>query len=188
MKLFVLAILLLFIISDTKAQQHFVAWKETNPLRWEDFSGKANDTSHFEAESFAEVVYSYRFNNLYDFDFDVKAIFNRNTSWIKKDYKSEALLKHEQVHFDIAELFARKLKLAFYNHVYSGNFQAEILQIFNTVKSEYHQVQQQYDDNTNHSLVTAKQKEWETRIKDELARMKQNNIVTAKERLFVTNK
>ena len=185
MKAFVIAAFLLFISVLTHGQEKFLAWNETKPLQWDDFYGKVNDTSHFEAESFAEVTYSYRFKNSYDFDFNVKAIFNRKTSWIKDGYKSEPLLKHEQVHFDIAELYARKLKPAFYRYSYSSNFEQEILDIFNQMKTEYHQMQKQYDEETNHSTIAAKQKAWEIFIKDELDRVKKINFQDRADQLFV---
>ena len=94
--------------------------------------------------------------------FEVSANFNKNTSWCRKEYQSETLLKHEQLHFDIAELFARKLKLAFSNYSYSRNYQNEILEIFEEKKLEYHAMQRRYDEETEHSLNMFKQKEWKT--------------------------
>src|SRR5207253_8804832 len=112
MKAFVYAVVLIFISLTTQAQENILVWNETTSIQWQDFSGTANDTSHFDAEVFTEVRYSYKFISLADFSFDVQAIFNKNTSWAKEVRKSESLLKHEQVHFDIAELYAMKLSQA----------------------------------------------------------------------------
>lgn len=152
--------------------QNTIKWNETQPLQWIDFAGEINDSSTFDAESFAEVCYNYQFNSPKDFHFDVFANFNKNTSWCRKEYRTDALLKHEQLHFDIAELYARKLKEAFDNYHYSKNFVAEIQQIFNQKKMEYHLMQHTYDDETNHSLNKERQKDWEQFIYEELSEMK----------------
>src|SRR4051812_22301937 len=94
----------------TYSQPNLIRWNDKEPLRWDNFAGKINDTSWFDAECFAEIRYNYKFNSLRDFQFDVFANFDQNTSWIKKEYKTEALLKHEQLHFDIAQLFSLKIK------------------------------------------------------------------------------
>lgn len=162
-----------FISLLTYGQEGLVAWNESKPLHWNDFSGKAKDTSVFDAEVFAEVRYTYQFNSLKDFHFDVRAHFDKSTSWSKSERQCEHLLKHEQTHFDIAELFARKMKADFETYNYTENFAAEILAIFNQKKLEYHAMQQRYDEETNHSLNKEKQKEWETYIMEQLDIKKQ---------------
>ncbi len=156
----------------TYGQENLIRWHENEPLQWADFTGRANDTSWFAAECFAEIGYRYKFNNFKDFQFDVFAKFNRNTSWIKKEYQSEALLKHEQLHFDIAELFSMRIKEMFENYNYTEDFETEIQLLFNKKKLEYHLMQHQYDEETNHSLNKKKQKEWEVYIANELWQMK----------------
>lgn len=173
MKAFLLAILTCIGLHSS-AQQQNIIWTEGQPLQWFDFAGPVNDSSRFDAESFAEVKYNYRFNSPKDFYFEVFANFNRSTSWCKKVYQSNDLLKHEQLHFDIAALYAQKLKTAFDNFQYSDNFKNEILQIFDQVKTEYHLAQQLYDDETNHSVNRDNQKDWEKFIADELIKNKFN--------------
>jgi predicted secreted Zn-dependent protease len=45
-------------------------------------------------------------------DIDVAAFFSPSGSWVKLDAKSPELLRHEQGHFDMAELYALKLRKA----------------------------------------------------------------------------
>lgn len=168
-------LLIAFICSFTLrlfGQENAIVWNETQPLQWFDFAGPINDSSRFDAESFAEVKYNYQFNNARDFYFDVFANFNKNISWCKKEYRTQALLKHEQIHFDIAALYAKKLKEAFNNYHYSKDYKKEILQIFNQKRTEYHFMQQQYDEETNHSLNKVRQKDWEKFITEELNELK----------------
>jgi hypothetical protein len=186
MKLVIFA-LVCFISIVTSGQPNLIRWNDKEPLRWEDFSGKINDTSWFDAECFAEIRYNYKFNNLKNFQFDVFANFDKNTSWIKKEYKSEALLKHEQLHFDIAQLFSLRIKEMFENYKFTQNYLAEIRLLFNKRKLEYLSIQHQYDEETGHSLDKKKQSEWENFVTTELRKMKfkqqfaLNGIINTKE-------
>lgn len=164
-----LAVCLALISVCAFAQDSLLAWHKDRPLQWEDFAGAVNDSSHFDAECFAEVKYTYTFTSPQDFHFDVQAVFNKGTSWIKAANKSDKLLKHEQVHFDIAQLYACKLQQAFYNYTYTSNFAEEVLQIFDVFNKEYHHTQKLYDEQSNHSLVSNRQQEWENFVHQALA-------------------
>lgn len=167
-----LKILILFCFSSIASfsQESVISWSPLKLLNWDDFSGKAKDTSKFDAEACAEVKYYYQFNSPHDFKFNVVASFNKNTSWCKREHASQDLLEHEQLHFDIAELYARKIKEMFENYNYSRNFSYEISRLFNQKKAEYHAMQRQYDEETNHSLNKNKQQDWEIFIQDELSK------------------
>ena len=168
MKAFLIIAFICFVSASANGQERDIVWNENKPLQWFDFTGPVNDQSHFDAESFAEVKFSYKFNSPADFYFEVYANFNKKTSWCKKEYQSEALLKHEQLHFDIAGLYSKRLKEAFENYHYSKDYKNEIERIFNQKKSEYHQMQKQYDEETNHSLNKERQNDWEKFISDQL--------------------
>jgi hypothetical protein len=168
MKAFLLIAFICFTSLHTFSQQNIITWNEKQPLQWIDFAGPVKENSSFDAESFAEVKYHYKFNSPSDFHFEVFANFNKHVSWYKKKSQSEDLLKHEQVHFDIAALYAKLLKEAFETFQYSENYHEEIQEIFSQKKNEYHLMQQQYDEETNHSLNKESQKRWEKFVLDKL--------------------
>jgi hypothetical protein len=171
MRFFVTAFTILISITTT-AQEGWIRWEENKTLQWEDFAGKIDDSSKYDAECYAEVCYDYTFYGVDDFEFSVYANFNKNTSWSKKDKQLPELLKHEQFHFNIAQFFAMKLKQEFENFVYTENYEEEILQLFNQKKNEYELIQRQYDEDTNHSLNKEKQKEWEDFVALQLKNIK----------------
>jgi hypothetical protein len=169
MKAFLFAAFVCFAAAQSHAQENIIVWNESAPLQWLDFTGTVNAGSPFDAESFAEVRYSYKFNNSNDFHFEVVANFDKKTSWCKKEYRTQALLKHEQLHFDIAALYSKKLKEAFDNYRYSNDYENEINQIFNQQKNDYHAMQKKYDEETSHSLNKEKQNDWEKFIFEQLS-------------------
>ncbi len=91
------------------------------------------------------------------------AIFNKNLSWTIDTTKY--LLQHKQLHFNIAELYTRKINKEF----------EELKNRFENEKSKYHSIynalyiemlkmQDQYDLETNHSQNRIKQEEWNKKI------------------------
>ncbi|TDH24181.1 hypothetical protein EXU57_15310 [Segetibacter sp. 3557_3] len=164
----VLTLLTLIACFATYGQEHSKRWIENPLLQWADFEGEVKDTSRFDAECFANVTYDYVFYSPNEFQFEVYANFDRYNSWRKKEMQSDELLRHEQLHFNIAQLFADRLKFEFENYIYSENYEAEIEEIFDKVKAAYHDMQNLYDEETNHSLNKEKQEEWEEYINDQL--------------------
>lgn len=159
---------LLLLVDFISNGQDLLLWNEKSPLKWTDFLGKVNDSSQFDAEAFTSVKYSYTFYSPGKYTFVVQACFDRTTSWIKKERSCEGLLQHEQAHFSLAQLYAKKLTLAFESYKYSANFQNEILEIFKHIEIDYHKTQRLFDEETNHSLINEKEKEWEAFIIEEL--------------------
>jgi hypothetical protein len=159
---------LLLLLNFVSRGQDILLWNEKIPLQWADFLGKVNDQSKFDAEAFTSVKYSYLFDSAGNYSFTVQACFDRTTSWIKQERSCENLLQHEQAHFSISQLYARKLTIAFESYDYTANFQNEILKIFKRIEIDYHQTQRLFDEETNHSLNSSKVKEWEVFIIKEL--------------------
>lgn len=178
---------ILFVSQFAVAQNKLLCWNEERPLQWHYFLGQADESNQYDCESYAEVKYSYTFHSLNDFHFDVRAYFNPETSWVKSGFKTEALLKHEQTHFDIAELYARKLKQALESKIYSENFDSEIKDVFNQYKEEYHKVQKLYDEETIHSTIAYKQKQWESYVSNELQRYSEFRYKADEEDYFAGN-
>jgi hypothetical protein len=167
MRLFLITALICFLATSTYGQQN-IRWTDSQLLSWDDFTGPVNDTSKYDAESFAEIRYNYKFYGPDDFEFEVYASFDKNSSWSRRHKQCESLLKHEQMHFNIAQLFAEKIQNEFENYTYTTSFDNQIVDLFNQKKAEYQAMQLLYDEETNHSLNKAKQKEWEELITSEL--------------------
>src|SRR5688500_19580117 len=75
-------------------------WNEFYKLTWEDFTGKRTESSIGDAGTVVSIkAKPYMVKN--KVKYDVYAYFNRQKSWASDT--SEELLKHEQLHFDIAE-------------------------------------------------------------------------------------
>ena len=160
--------------SSKKVVNELIQWENNQKLTWKDFKGKPNKRSPYKAMTFASVS-----SNLISFsknELKIKILchFIRNKSW--KTIETDELLRHEQLHFDIAELAARKMrervsKLNLKN-LSSKNIEQKLNSIFNSSVEEQMEMNQKYDSETNHSIKYIAQSDWEKKIKEKLIETK----------------
>lgn len=149
-----------------------IFWREDLKLSWSDFNGEPQLESPYEAMTASGIEYAYEAKNRngqLSFTFKVRAYFNPNTSWVKPSSRTNALLAHEQVHFDISELHARILIKAFDEASFTENFKKEIDTIYQSVIKRRAEMQKLYDKETDHSRNTEIQKEWIKQVENQLA-------------------
>lgn len=112
----------------------------------------------------------------YVFSSTVAATFDPNTSWMRNPQKaSEALLRHEQLHFDITEVYARIMRQKL--QLFAAKANCEKLQpgFNNTTKLVYaawDSEQNRYDQETSHGLNAARQALWEKQTAAKLDMLK----------------
>ncbi|MGJ8734513.1 MAG: DUF922 domain-containing protein, partial [Cellulophaga sp.] len=75
---------------------------------------------------------------------------------------------HEQIHFDIAELYARKMREKLSKVVPSSNTYKQARAIYTSVNKELDAYQDLYDKETNYSRDLEKQLFWQEKVKKEL--------------------
>lgn len=145
-----------------------ILWNSATKLKWEDFKGKLDEKSEYKAMTYVQIGLDSKEDQNY-INVDVPCYFIKNLSWTKE--KSLSILKHEQLHFDIAELISRRIRKEFVNYK-STNIQKtyndlqEIYRIHYRIKLD--SINSKYDTETNHSINIEKQKEWELKIAKEL--------------------
>jgi hypothetical protein len=110
MKFLSIIIIILTLSSFNEIKDDKILWNKDKPLTWNDFQGIPKKSSQRSAmtNSGIELKTSFENNTL---TITVGAYFIKNKSWVKKEALGDSLLlEHEQVHFDITELFARKFR------------------------------------------------------------------------------
>jgi len=94
------------------AAPNVLRWDQHPALSWDDFKGHARrntgEPSAVTSTGF-RVQLECREGAL---DIRVEAEFYPRSSWVKAGRKSVELLRHEQGHFDITELYARRMRKA----------------------------------------------------------------------------
>lgn len=142
-------------------------WSTKNKLTWEDFKGTVPPDADAAATTASGISYTYSANLLHHevkLDFEVNAFFYPNESWYKPTICNDLVLSHEQLHFDIAELFARKMRKRLNETSFSDNVKAEIRDIYRKTLKELSDFQERYDWETNFSRDAKQQLRWNKEI------------------------
>lgn len=148
-----------------------VPWDADKRLTWADFKGKVPPAVESAAITASGISYSYSANLLHHevkLDFEVNAYFYPNESWYRPELCNENTLAHEQLHFDITEVFARKMRERLRRTTFSDDVKAEVRKIYNEILVELQKYQEQYDWETNFSRNREKQMEWNQKIAESL--------------------
>ncbi len=91
-------------------------------------------------------------------------VFDLKKAWKKQNINDIKYLEnHEQIHFDITEIFARKIRKLILARKLN---EKEIEIVFSENIKACNDFQNQYDIETNHSINQAKQIVWDKRIKE----------------------
>ena len=103
------------LLSFSFVKDEFILWQENKKLKIQDFKAENKDTIKVNRQQFLGAISAIRIeyssfqrNKNSVPDFSIKTYFDPNESWmlLKNDY----VLQHEQIHFDLTELYARKMR------------------------------------------------------------------------------
>lgn len=100
----------------------------------------------------------------------VQAVFYNHGSWVLQEGRTDYVLKHEQIHFDITEIYARMLRKALTDANVTSNNYSKALSIFNDIKMKWEERQEYYDYQTKNGTKLETQEKWEAIIEIELAK------------------
>lgn len=158
------------------AENSEIKWNESTLLIWENFSGEIDSESEFDAWTWSGFKYSYAWE-ITDggplVECSAFGYFDPTLSWVKKKKKTDILLKHEQVHFDISELHGRYFEERMNSFTFSNEVEQEVDSIYNVTYQELLDMQVKYDTETDHHKNKEEQLRWENWIKSELMRLKE---------------
>ena len=145
-----------------------IRWSEHQPLRITDFQGPTRSRGlAAEASTGIETRSS---GNLAEptFHVDIWTYFEPCKSWMGSNERNAYTLAHEQLHFDITELFARRLALRYRAEISSyPQFERHHERLYNEVWDECRAMQAQYDQEVYGK--PAAQQRWIKQIADQLA-------------------
>ena len=103
------------LLSFSFVKDEFILWQENKKLKIQDFKAENIDTIKVNRKQFLGAISAIRIeyssfqrNKNSVPEFSIKTYFDPNESWmlLKNDY----VLQHEQIHFDLTELYARKMR------------------------------------------------------------------------------
>ncbi|CAM4256917.1 DUF922 domain-containing protein [Zobellia nedashkovskayae] len=152
-------------------EEETITWSADRKLQWSDFKGTYFKTHWAAATTASGVSYSFssfkKDGQIY-LDFVVKSEFIPGKSWYRPEVCDSVILSHEQLHFDISELYARKMRERLSEAQFTMNAKKEVKVIYKTILKELNDFQNKYDRETNFSQDLEKQILWNQQIKTAL--------------------
>lgn len=146
-----------------------IDWRPDVRLNWNDFKAREKKGGGF---AVAASTCGFGYDGIDkggDISINVYVRFYCLESWNNDNFQLPDVLAHEQLHFDICELYGRKfyrevLDLRRKNKLTPKSLEKKLNQMI----EEYDNFQNRYDAETNHSTNITKQAEWYRHIKREL--------------------
>ena len=143
-----------------------IDWSANRKLTWVDFRAEPPNPPAAAALTSTTIKVDFGYFNE-TLTYHIRCRFDKESSWgrVKNDY----VLSHEQGHFDIAEIFARKLFDALRKYrPEPKNIPRDVNKIYQEMMKKYYERQGEYDKETNFSMDKQKQEEWLQKINNEL--------------------
>lgn len=157
-------------VQAQKPEPGIKRWSQAAPLQWIDFTGKPDSPETI----YAAATYAGLALDVVDVNisgrvtFKVNAVFDSKRSWAHPDRSDDYVLAHEQLHFDIAEMYARRLQRklnALQLKVKDKEVAKRLLMQYNKAQMKE---QERYDKECVHGLNQEQQLGWRTKVDREL--------------------
>lgn len=167
--------LLVFLLLGFTSKEQSILWSEDYRLDWSDFKGAPNYNSDAVAITASGLSFGLTAkttsSKLLEFTATVEARFYPDQSWYKKEHVNNIILAHEQLHFDITELHARKFRKQIAETNFTVNIKSELNHLNKKINKELKAYQEKYDSESNYSRTIEAQKQWQILIKQELKKL-----------------
>jgi len=159
----------LMMMSTGANEPDIIYWSDMEKLEWSDFEGRPRyDYNQVSALTSSGIV-DYKGCKDDKIIYKIRAYFEKKNSWVKKEAFTDYHLAHEQLHFDITELFARKLRKMLAQRDFKCGEEAEFETFVKNSLEAWQSNQKNYDILTRHSMDTLAQREWMYRVNMELS-------------------
>lgn len=165
--------LLVFLWSEISLgqEEESILWNREHKLSWANFKAEPIADSKVAATTASGLSYQFSTteeDGKYELDYTVSTFFYPERSWYQPQICDEVILSHEQLHFDISELFARKMRKIMDSTTFTKDVKAEVKAIYRQINKDLAAYQQVYDNETNYSRNLEQQESWNRKIEDAL--------------------
>ena len=166
---------LFFLAVGISTNDDTMTWNESRRLTWDDFRANPDPNSDAVALTASGITFGYSVKTsgarIIDFSTTVEAHFYPNKSWYLENKGDAHILGHEQLHFDITELYTRKFRKQLERLEVNQNVKAQLKRLHTAINEALHETQKRYDAQSSHSINIEMQKQWEAFIKEELSKL-----------------
>ena len=146
-----------------------IRWSASRPLRVTDFQGRPRPGQTHAALTSANINTGATCRDNI-FAGTAQASFSLATSWVRDPARmTPALLRHEQLHFDIAEVYARRLRQQLAAlHLPCDQLGDRFNRLSQAAYAAWQKAGDDYDRDTNHGLQHEQQAQWAAQVRQQL--------------------
>lgn len=168
MRLHVFLHFIALILSTGLAAQGNSSLEWGNPITYNDFESQPNRVDTAAANISVTILLGYSNTPSGELKYKVVAVMDKDQSWIKPEFKRDHILKHEQGHFDIAHIYARKLDASLKTKRYTSKDIKALSALYDRHLEEMNELQIRYDRETSGGWNALAQSKWRRYIEREL--------------------
>ncbi len=157
-----------------------IYWSATRKLRWTDFKGIPPDSvnnidNYTILYAAAATCASVSCIPKASLRYRIVVCFSKKESWTITN--SDLTLVHEQLHFDISELFGRKIRKVFNDLNEQENAPIDKYgEAFSNFMNKRNEMNNLYDIETVHGILKNEQQKWNEKIHKELDELKEFEV------------
>jgi hypothetical protein len=154
---------------DLPDRAHVIVWDQSRLLMFDDFQSVAGPKGKESALAVVGIEYSASMTSKL-YQVSIVTMFDTQKSWFsEEELGNDYILKHEQGHFDLAEIHARRLRKAISESNFSNkNVFDKVSDMYKEANRKLHLEQLLYDKQTNHSIKSETQTKWDAKIAADL--------------------
>lgn len=157
-------------LKSSSDKKHLLPYALARKLYITDFEGTPDIESPGAAATMSGIGMTYEgstLRNVTDVNVTLTVYFDKSRSWMKDNGKNVTILNHEQKHFDITALKACELQKRIEQTTFTPeNYKQELTDLLNQVQEEGAEMQNTYDEETDHGTIIDQQEAWNKKIED----------------------
>ncbi|MDT7827564.1 DUF922 domain-containing protein [Pricia sp. S334] len=164
-------VFLFFPLFVSAQKEEAIPWSADRKLQWSDFKGSYFKTEWAAATTATGISYAFTTteeNGRQFLEIEVRCEFYPYRSWYRPEVCDANTLGHEQLHFDIAELYARLFRKRLGEASFTSDVKDEVKAIYKQILKELIAFQNKYDRETDFSKDVRQQRLWNRTIAEEL--------------------
>lgn len=164
-------------VAEQLARSQAIRWSDRR-LTWGDFKGRPGaEAGLIAAQTASTLIHAVRCAGS-NFEFSVVAAIRPNESWVRLSLlqsveQNARALRHEQTHFDLTEVHARRLRRYFTELETPCAIPSDSLaEMAGRVAKDESIAQERYDADTDHGRNAPEQTRWERDVEERLAALR----------------
>lgn len=188
MSRFLIFIIVAISLSFTQEPQKTITWSKDRKLTWADYRGPAQRRAVAASTVYSLGRHVSEKNGAVIAT--IEAYFYCKDSWKRIDWINDEVLAHEQKHFDIVELFARRIRKQISGMTFIGIIDAKekVESVYEELNKEMDAYQDKYDTESDGSMNGDGQHDWNEKIEKGLQALNQYSVTAVPLKIVGTKK